>query len=194
MAQDLREMLKEDREGKYPMKKGHEQRFLDLLDQKLPQTKRPSFFMLKIAASVLILLSVGILSYKQLKSSANVKTTVVDKDNGLQDQNEISLGDLSPDLKKVENYYMASINLELSQLEISQDNKALVDNFMERLAELNVAYQNLNTELNEIGPNDQTITALIKNLQLRLQLLHKLKDKLNELKSSENEQATANII
>ena len=71
----------------------------------------------------------------------------------------------------------------MSQLEISDRNKTLIDSFMERLEELNLEYKKLNNELNEIGPNDQTITALIKNLQLRLQLLHKLRDKLKELQS-----------
>ena len=84
---------------------------------------------------------------------------------------------------------MATINLELAKLEVSQENKDLVDGFMERLAELNVEYQRLNKELNTIGPNDQTISALIQNLQLRLRLLQKLKDTLIELKSSKNETA-----
>jgi predicted RNase H-like nuclease (RuvC/YqgF family) len=105
-----------------------------------------------------------------------------------------SLGDLSPDLKKVENYYVANINLELSRLEVSGENKALVDDYMKRLSELDEEYKMLNIELNEIGPNDQTISALIRNLQLRLQLLQKLKQKLNQLKSSENEQVTSNSV
>ena len=104
------------------------------------------------------------------------------------------MGDLSPDLKKIENYYVANINLELSRLEVSDENRGLVDDFMSRLSELDKEYQRLNTELNEIGPNDQTINALIKNLQLRLQLLQKLKLKLDQLKSSENEQVTSKSV
>ncbi len=65
---------------------------------------------------------------------------------------------------------------------------------MERLTELNVEYKKLNEELNQVGPNDQTISALIKNLQLRLQLLQKLKEKLNEVQSSKNEQYETNAV
>lgn len=65
---------------------------------------------------------------------------------------------------------------------------------MKQLDTLNSEYINLNDELNEIGPNDQTISALIQNLQLRLQLLQKLKKKLNELKTSKNEQVKTNIM
>jgi hypothetical protein len=188
---DLRELFKKEKETRYNLKEGHEQRFEQLLDNSFPSKKRSSFLFLKIAASVLVLLSVGIFAYRQFGNKESIKEVIVDKSNNSQEQQGISLGDLSPDLKKVENYYVANINLELSQLEISRENKALVDSFMERLAELNEEYEKLNVELNEIGPNDQTITALIKNLQLRLQLLQKLKSKLNELKLSENEQVTA---
>ncbi len=195
MAQDLRNMFKEhDGKEVYPMKKGHEERFVKRLDKEFPQKKKSFFFILKIAASILVLVSVGMYTYRKYSGEAPIKTTVVDKDRGLQENSTISLGDLSPDLKRVENYYVANISMELSQLELSQDNEALVNSFMERLAELNEEYKKLNVELNEIGPNDQTITALIKNLQLRLQLLHKLKEKLNELKSSENEEVTTNSI
>jgi prefoldin subunit 5 len=69
-----------------------------------------------------------------------------------------------------------------------------MDSYMDRLAELNKEYQRLNQELNQMGPNDQTIGALINNLQLRLQLLQKLKTKLNQLKSSKNEQESSNIV
>ena len=194
MGQDLRDLLKREREKKFTLKEGHEERFEALLKKSFPEKRRSKFFLLKIAASMLILLSVGYFTYHQYGKDEGVKTTIVSKDPQPEEQQGISLGDLSPDLKKVENYYVANINFELAELEISQENKTLVDDFMERLEELNEAYKKLNVELNEIGPNDQTITALIKNLQLRLQLLQKLKAKLNELKSSKNEQITENSI
>lgn len=194
MAQDLRDLFKEEKQEKYPMKEGHETRFLNKLEEELPQTKKSSFHVLKIAASVLLLISAGIFGYRQWKGEAEIPVTVVNKDDVPKEDQGLSLGDLSPDLQKVENYYVANINLELSELEVSDDNRALVDGFMERLTALNEEYERLNKELNEVGPNDQTITALIKNLQLRLQLLRKLKEKLNELKSSENEQVTTNTV
>jgi SMC interacting uncharacterized protein involved in chromosome segregation len=77
---------------------------------------------------------------------------------------------------------------------VSNENKDIVDSFMDQLSELNDEYELLTLELNEMGPNDQTITALIENLQLRLQLLKRLKKKLNQLKSSKNEQINSNSI
>lgn len=194
MSQDLRELFKKEKEKRYRMKDGHEQRFEALLDSSFPRKRRFSATILKVAASVVVLLSIGFFTYRQLGSNKAISTTIVDKDKGTEQQEGISFGDLSPDLKKVENYYVANINLELSQLEISDSNKELVDEFMERLAELNEEYKRLNQELNEIGPNEQTINALLKNLQLRLQMLQKLKIRLNELKSSKNEQVTSNSV
>lgn len=197
MSQDLREMFKNnDSEVSELMKDGHEQRFLKRMEKDLPVTKKRLFPLFTIAATFIILIGLGTFIYLKLNVAHSVETTVVEKGSRLQGEKGISLGDLSPDLKKVEDYYMVNINLELSQLKISDRNKALIDSFMERLEDLNVEYKKLNTELNEIGPNDQTITALIKNLQLRLQLLHKLRDKLQELKkmsseAGENDQVTS---
>lgn len=194
MGQDLRKLFEKHRETKkFRMKEGHEKRFLARLEEEIPKQKKSSFAILKIAAAVLALVTGGWFTYQHLASDESVNTTVVDKANTITKTAGISLGDLSPDLKKVENYYVANINFELSKLEVSKENKTMVDGFMDRLADLNVEYKLLNTELNQIGPNDQTINALIKNLQLRLQLLHRLKEKLNELKSSKNEHDTNTI-
>lgn len=196
MAQDLRELFKEEKaKENFALKRNHEVRFLNRLNAELPQRKKNSFFFVKIAAAVLVLVSVGFVVYQHLNvTHAISETTVVATENVSEERTSISLGDLSPDLKKVENYYVANINLQLSQVEISEDNKDMVDSFMNQLSGLNVEYETLNVELNEIGPNDQTISALIKNLELRLQLLQKLKKKLNQLKQSKNEEVETNII
>ncbi len=194
MAQDLRKLFEEEqRKEHFVMNRGHEKRFMDRLDKELRQDKKPSFFFLKIAATILVLIGLGTIFFIQ-RNNANIPTTVVDKNTNVENKTGISLGDLSPDLKKVESYYVAHINLELAKLAVSDDNREVVDGYMERLADLNSEYKNLTTELNQIGPNDQTISALIKNLQLRLQLLQQLKMKLNELQSSKNEQYETNAI
>ncbi|WP_339838477.1 hypothetical protein [uncultured Maribacter sp.] len=196
MEQDLREMFNKEREGqKFTIKNGHEERFLEKLQQSMPEHKRRSWAWFKIAASIVVVLSIGF-GYMFLNGNNGIENTVVDSNNDQENikQTEFTFGDLSPDLKKVENYYVANINLELAKLEVSPDTKGLIDSFMEQLNNLNLEYKTLNTELKELGPNDQTITALIENLQLRLQLLQKLKRKLNELKLSKNEQINENSI
>ncbi|MEX0312573.1 MAG: hypothetical protein AB3N18_00225 [Allomuricauda sp.] len=206
MAQDLRELFAKERENeKSKMKAGHEARFLSKLEESMPAQSREvelesksetkSFFWIRIAASVIVVL--GLTAYFFFGKTKNIespKTSIAEKENTQEQRQGISLGDLSPDLKKVESYYVTNINLELSDLEFTGENKAIVDSYMLRLSELDKEYRRLTAELNDIGPNDDTINALIQNLQLRLQLLQKLKSKLNQLKSSKNEQEPANIV
>jgi len=188
MSQDLRDLFREENsENSAKMKVGHEDRFLKKLEKELSANKKPSFLILKVAASVAVLLGVG-LYFMNRDTTDTIEKNVVNTENPIKEIKKFSLSDLSPDLKKVEEYYVSTINFELSKLELTKDNKGLVDSYLDQLSELDEEYDTLNVELNEIGPNDQTINALIKNLQLRLQLLHKLKSKLIELKSSENEQ------
>ncbi len=184
MSQDLREMFRDKgRGGEFYMRPGHEKRFIERLDKELPSPQRAAFPWVKLAAVMMLLISLGAYILLNMQQNDSINSTVVDSKKVVPQEAGISLGDLSPDLKKVENYYMAHISLELSRLEISERNEVLIDSYMERLEELNSAYNSLTKELNEVGPNDQTITALIKNLQLRLQLLQKLQDKLKELKT-----------
>ncbi len=198
MAQDLREIFEKDRKSeKFAIKKGHESRFMSRLEQELPETPSEkgssTFFRWQIAASLIVLVGLGIYFFAGDKDTDPVDNNFKNV-NATETKRVISLGDLSPDLKKIESYYVTNINLQLSDLEFNADNKALVDGYMVQLAELDAEYNRLNTELNEIGPNDDTISALITNLQLRLQLLQKLKTKLNQLKSSKNGQKPSNIV
>jgi len=191
MEQDLRKLFETERDKKFRLKEGHEARFMERLDRELPPEQNNSrIWIYSIAATVLVLVSVGAFLFISQQNPIPSDNPVVDTQRQTM-EGTISLGDLSPDLEKVENYYLANINLELSKLEVSSDNKELVDSYMEQLAELNREYDQLNKELNTFGPNDQTISALIKNLQLRLELLKKLKEKLNQIKSSKNEQLSS---
>ena len=189
MAKDIKELMEHDSEKQFSeLPKGHRKRFEELLDKELPQKKEEKPFRLwKIAATIAIIFGIGITVY--MNEGDTVEETVVDtqqkKENS--EASKITLGDISPDLKKVEQYYVANINLELADIELTEANKKLLDGYMNRLSELNDAYQELTLELNEVGPNNQTIEALINNLQLRLQLLYRLKEKIKELKETENE-------
>ncbi|MFC0605156.1 hypothetical protein [Winogradskyella pulchriflava] len=177
MAQDLRNLFSEDaKEQDVKMSKGHEARFLDKLEKELPKKKAPSrFSYLNIAASVVVLLglSYGAFQFFQLPDLPDEPVKVVETDIK-------TLGDVSPDLKKVEDYYLASINLELSKVQLTPENKELFDGYVLRLKELNEEYDRLTIELNENGPNEETLDALIDNLKFRLNLVLRLKEKLQE--------------
>jgi len=182
MAQDIRELFeKEQQLSKEKMPKGHQARFLQKLEEELPehgkQTTRFSFF--SIAASVVLLISVGFFGAKYFGGD------VVDPKEGEEIvETKPSIGEISPQLKKVEDYYLANINLELSKLEYTPESKELFDGYVSRMDELSKEYERLADELIASGPNERTVTALIDNLKLRLNLLYRLKEKLSELNSA----------
>lgn len=191
MAQDLRKMLKqaEENEG-IKLREGHQSRFEDRLAKALPQqeetgsSKKGVFFFMKIAA-MLILASGIVWSISKIDlSGGGDKPTLASE---TEKEKTIQLRDISPDFKKVEDYYLASINLELTRLEINDENKELIDSFLKQLSELDEEYQRLNKEISESGISEEMVNAMIDNLKLRVELLSKLKRKLTELKASQED-------
>jgi hypothetical protein len=176
MAQDLRNLFNEDPKDQHvKMSEGHEARFLQKLDNALPKGNKSSqFSFLNIAASVIVLLGLSYGAF-QLFQGPNIEPETHQVVSNLK-----TLGDVSPDLKKVEDFYLASINLELSKVELTPDTKELFDGYVARLKELNEEYDRLTIELNENGPNEETLNALIDNLKFRLNLVMRLKEKLQE--------------
>ena len=190
MAQDIRSLFKNQQKvSNLKMPKGHEARFIEKLDKQLPEytiKKRIRFYY--IAASIVILLAITYSVFKYSNySSIEIpeNQNIVDTQNTENSETLKSLGDISPDLKKVEDYYLANINLELSKVKLTSENKELFDSYVLRLEELNKEYEKLSIELTENGPNELTVNALIDNLKLRLNLLHRLKEQLKDLNDSE---------
>ncbi|MEP3837575.1 MAG: hypothetical protein ABJM36_08005 [Algibacter sp.] len=182
MAQDLKELFKNDQIAHEEMPKNHQDRFLDKLEGALPQQQYAKFSWLKIAASIVVLLgmSFGIFKYFEAPIIANTPEVVNTKTIETK-----TLGDISPGLKKVEDYYLASINLELAKMTYTPATKELFDGYLSQLNELDKAYQKLSLELTESGPSELTVNALIDNLKLRLNLLYRLRAQLKTFNTSE---------
>lgn len=192
MAQDIRKMFQDYEPEQAPkLSEGHEMRFEHRLKREFPKKKqKPSFFWLKIAAAVIAFVAIGYLVL-QNGDETTVDAQVAEAEDAIENTApQLTLGDLSPDLKKVEQFYLAGIEVQLASLPQGDENKELIDGFMKQLEDLNKEYKRLNLELNEVGPTEATINALIDNLKLRLELLFKLKNKLKELKTLENEKFT----
>ncbi|BAO74438.1 hypothetical protein [Winogradskyella sp. PG-2] len=183
MAQDLRNLFGEDpKNSDIKMSEGHDARFLQKLNEEFPKKKSNNrFSFLNIAASVIVLLGLSYGAFQFFQKPPVIPTEVVENNDVIESKDDIkSLGEVVPDLQKVEDYYLASINLELSKVELTLENKELVDGYILRLKELNEEYDKLTIELNENGPNEATLDALIDNLKFRLNLVMRLKEKLQE--------------
>ncbi|MCG2420230.1 hypothetical protein K8089_14465 [Aequorivita sp. F47161] len=185
---------------KIELREGHRARFEAKLDKAFLETtsveKAASIPWMKIAAILVVFIAVSFFGYQQLSKnnsviSENPNNTVVENTSENVENTEapkLTLADISPNLKKIEEYYMTGINVQLASLKITDENRDVVDGYMQRLAELDKEYSALNAELSNVGPTEATVTALIDNLKLRLDLLFKLKNKLKELKTQNNEE------
>ncbi len=194
MAQDLRELAKEIAKDEKPqLPKDHQIRFEALLDrQVLVEGKengigKSNKLWLKIAAVLVVALGVTWFFRKQQYSESNQPSFVNQEDTKNEHKPAVLLSDISPDFKRVEDYYTASIKLELARLDITDDNQGLIDSFMQQLERLDAEYKLLNQEIVQEGINEVTVTAMIDNLKLRLELLLKLKSKLKQLKAEAKE-------
>ena len=179
MSKDIREILKNEVENTERLSTNHRQRFQQKLMDELHSTPsaKKSYQWLYIAASIVLLVSLGIQFYPT--NTVDPIITELPKET----QNQISLGAVSPELKTLESYYINTINYELSQLELTDDTKEFIDGYFAKIGELTNEYKSLTEELNTKGINDNTINALIGNLQLRLQLLKRMQKQLHELKN-----------
>lgn len=181
MAQDIRDLFENEELKHQDMPKNHEARFLEKLEMALPEAAQKSsqFSWLKIAASVVVLVGLSFGAYTFMTSNSDTVAEVATTEEKVE-----GLGKVSPDLKKVEDYYLASINLELSKMKPTAKTKAVFDGYLEQLEELNQEYKRLSLELND-NTSELTITALIDNLRFRLNLLYRLKDQLQTLSTSD---------
>ena len=187
MDKDIRKiLLHETVEKRTELSTNHRARFQQKLQEELhieKSNKRKGYQWLYIAASVVIFVGIGLTFFS--KTNTVVEQPIVDLQNNTDSPQtqSISLGSVSPELKTVEAYYLNTINYELSQLELTNENKELFDGYLLQLESLTKEYTSLTEELNTKGINDDTINALIGNLQLRLQLLKRMQKQLHEFKN-----------
>ena len=177
MAQDIKKLFEQEPEmATKKLPKGHQNRFKNRLEYEFPKEKN-QFSWMKIAASILVLLRLSIAVYKLFY--VEVSTEIAQEDAPEKKIN--SMGDLSPDLKKIEDYYLANINYRISKIKITDENRDLLAAYFSQLSVLQQDYADLNLQLDSDEISEETIDALIENLQMRLQLLKQLKKKLNEI-------------
>lgn len=202
MERDIKKMLEDYNPAPPVIPKGHESRFLAKLEKAFPETvsqneeKQEGFQWLKIAAILVVMIAVSFFGYQKLTGpEANIQNdpnglVIEDGSKSIETDpsQQLTLADISPDLKKVEEYYITGINVQLASLRITDENKELVNGYMQQLAALDKEYNELSAELSKTGPTEATITAMFDNLKLRLDLLFKLKNRLNELKTQNNEE------
>lgn len=194
MGQDIRELLKNNKLFDVPqmqdMSSDHKLRFFDKLNDTFPEEEElPKVLAMPtrkihytIAASAAVVLALGSFLFSKMDSNLQQLPTETVYNLSKNDGQIIpSLADISPDFKKIEDYYLASINVELANLKVNGDNKSVVDSFMKQLSKLDEEYKNLQKDLHSHGTLNLSLEALIDNLQMRLELLQQLKLNLKNI-------------
>ncbi len=177
MEQNLKKLFEQDRLVNHKRSADHEDLFIEQLYKELPVKKRISFSSFRIAASILVLIGIGALSYMILDNPSNKKNVF----------EAYTLKNISPELEEIESFYVSNINLIVSDIEKNSESRTLVKRYMKRLSLLKEEYKNLITEMNEEGPNSLSISVLINNLKLQLELLQELSEQVRSTKNRKNE-------
>ena len=199
MPQDIRELLRNHHKyvHKGAISPGHEARFMEMLDEALPQSadnKKNTLFTNKFksiaAVSLAVLGMVSFLTFQTIYNNVNTKVLVSNNKNVSEGETVTlpkqtsTLAKISPEYQKVENYFLTSIKLQMDSIQVNDNNRDLVQSFIQRLSKLDDEYQILNQELSEVGINAQIIEAMTQNLQMRVTLLTNLKQRIKELDRS----------
>lgn len=179
MKIDLREKIEKEKMQR-ELPKNHRDLFAARLDKELHGKQSNPLRLLMIAASIAVLFGLGYFAALQQNKPAIEKAQ----------ERELSLGEFSPELKKIENYYLTAINYEMVNLEVTEENKILLDPYFSKLNTLTVEYQKLSAQLVRDKVDEELINSLIDNLQMRLHLMIELKNELKKLKPKENEEHT----
>jgi len=183
MPNDLRQLLKGKEMPSNSLSKQHRKKFEQKLFAELhPEKKRKNTSWIRVAASftLVIGLSASLFFFNNPVEEAQSQPAQIE-----------NLGSISPELGKIENFYLASIQSQISNLDQTPENAELVNGYLQKIAELTEDYKTLTKELTAEGLNQNTINALIDNLQQRLNLLYQLNEQLDEFKKSQNNETTS---
>lgn len=151
---------------------GHEVRFLEKLGatSAAVNSRRRSFWkpFMGIAASIALLLSLGIFSHKSQATN--------------------DLASVSPEMKRTQDFFILSIDAELKKLdaEKSPETSALIDDALKQLGTLEGEYEKLKTDLLESGSDPRVVHAMIANFQNRIAVLNTVLEQIESLKELKN--------
>ncbi len=150
---------------------GHFDRFKTKMEKQAFTGKRIRFFSqtLKVASIVVLMVISSLWTYEKL-TNKNISEG-------------ISLSDVSPEYREVEQFYARKVNLTYKQMNktnlfSNEEQKILV---MYELAEMDSIYNNLKTDLKTNPDDERIISAMIEHYQLKLEIMNNILGQLYEI-------------
>ena len=175
MKKDDIESLFKNLEGSFDIAEpaaGHQQRFLDKLgDAKETQShivrKRSWWKPMAIAASVALLISVGIITFNNTSSVAD------------------QVAEISPEISNSQRYFTSLIEEQIKEIEnqSTPETEKIIEDTMLQLKRLEKNYMSLEKQLLEGGNSKLILSAMITNFQTRISLLQDVLDQIGTIKN-----------
>ncbi|MDO6389450.1 hypothetical protein Q4E40_04890 [Pontibacter sp. BT731] len=148
------------------------------------------FMFMRVAATVVLLLACGITLWTVKENSpATTNTLAATTETGEQ----ASVYQVAPELAEVEVYYTSQINSKREELS-EYDLKVLgLDETREidsELARLDSSYTRLKNQLYTTPNTDQVMAAMIRNLQIRIDVLNRQLEVLKKIETIKEQDTT----
>ena len=132
-------------------------------------------------AAAILLLTFG-LGYGVAHYNIGNSPTVAIQDNSVKNR-KVELGKIAPEMMEVENFYVASIaNFKEEIKNYQYVDETLVNEFLEEHHALDKIYDDLKQMLLQDVDNEKIINLMIQNLQMRMHVLEKQKNILQNIK------------
>jgi len=144
-----------------------------------PDQKRKSIFpLLKIAASVLIIMSVGYIGYNTLNQEDPILAD--SKNDPIESEFKNQMSAVSSDYEEVENYYSSQVNLQMNKLNDYEVDEDLI----QEVENLKSEFESLKVEMGKGADQSMVVEAMINNYRLRLMLLEDLLEAVEDTEES----------
>ena len=146
----------------------HHNRFVQRLSQSNQPVQKRSISWRKplaIAASIVLIVMVA-LSQKGIQQTKD-------------------LADVSPEMQKSQEFFTATINKELFQIQekATPETQKLIDDAIQRMEHLEEAYTSLKNDLTQSGEDKRVIHAMIDNFQNRVAILQQVLEQIDAINS-----------
>ncbi len=167
----LEKFIKNNKEqiSSFDLPDGHLDRFEKKLNKKKPISKT---YWYSLAAAIALLLSLSVfIRYEQSQTKEIVNT-----------ERLISLGDVSPQYKEVEEFYRQDLYRKINEFQqlnckINPEQKEMID---DELQQLDKVYQSLREELKQNRSDERIINAMINNYQYKIEFLELVIEQIKE--------------
>jgi hypothetical protein len=168
MKQDIRSLFQDKEVSGTQLPGHHRQEFYDKLKASRPRktSKIKTNYIFKVAAIIILFLAFTLF---MTTMSNEVDTQIVD---GSSVENQMNV---------IEQHYLEGIEQEWQSFIAMANDEKLVDRFRNKLADLELDYQEITLQFKADRNNIEVIESLIENLKERLQLLKDIQEHINIL-------------